>query len=384
MYQINRFIDKETGRKSVGYLINKASEYFKEYQIYSIYTSEIVVVLPDKDIEQAHAMGKAFVDKFFNPVYIDGIPVDYFLICGIVNFPIHGKDYKTIIQKLGITINQAQVSCQDIAVYDENFAQKNIENYNLLVSFYEALKEDQLKLVYQPKIDLKSNRVMGVEALLRWNNDNNINISRLIKTVEEAGFISELSKWVIKNAIIQLKHWQELGLNISVAVNLSSKDLIDNSIVHYTKKYIKEYGVNPVFFEYELTERTLIQNSGSSVNYLYDFKDMGLSISLDDYGTGYNSLMNIVKLPLDYIKIDKYFIDHIYEVQGQKLMEDMINLIHNLGKKVCAEGVETKNQLQILNDMDCDYIQGYYFSKPLSAEQVVETISDLNKKINFT
>ena len=229
---------------------------------------------------------------------------------------------------------------------------------------------------------MRRNKVIGVEELLRWKDfqDRNVSIDKIINIIEDAGFVNQLTKWVVMKVTKQLSEWHKLGFDFRVYVNLSGKDLND-SIVNYTKKCIDRYSVNPSYIEYELTERTIIENDGKAVDILNEFKEMGLKISIDDYGTGYNSLMNMLSFPIDCIKIDKYFINNMIHNQGIKLVEDIINLIHNLGKEVCAEGVETIEQLQLLREMDCDYVQGFYFSKPVPVEEVPSTVRNINNKL---
>jgi EAL domain-containing protein (putative c-di-GMP-specific phosphodiesterase class I)/GGDEF domain-containing protein len=385
MEQINRYVEWEIGRKSLQYLLDNASESFYGYPIYSIYLNEFVIVLRNVDVIVGFEKGETFIGKSKEVKYIEGVPVKFTLNCGIVNFPLHAKNSSDILRTLGRTLDQVRNSNSNIAIYDDHLAEESIENYNILVNFSEALREDRLTLNYQPKIDLKRNIVFGVEALLRWKDcdEKNVAIARLIKIIEDAGFVSELTKWVVKKSIEQLTEWHKQGLDISVSVNLSAKDLQDSSLVHYTQKWLEKYGVDPAYLEYELTERTLIENDGKAVNFLNEFKDMGLRISIDDYGTGYNSLMNILKLPLDYIKIDKYFIDNIIDSQGKKLVEDVINLIHNLGKGVCAEGVETKEQVKVLRELGCDYVQGYYYSKAIPPEEVENFVLSINNSEQY-
>lgn len=377
MDQINRYISKSIGIKALKYLLKIASERFPGSPLYSFYLNEFAVVFPNDSIETVYQQGNEFIQKFNNNITIDDLPIDFILHGGIINFPMHGRESSVIIQKLGRALDQAKHTQQSIVIYNDRFAKQNLKKCNILVSFNKALKEDTLKLFYQPKIDIKRNEVICVEALLRWDDfDHNISIPELITTIEEAGFINELTKKVTKEAIIQLKKWQDKGLNFNVAVNLSSKDLQDASIVEFVIDCLNEYQMDPSHFEYEITERSFIKNSDDAVNILNKLKDIGIKISIDDYGTGYNSLMNITKLPIDYIKIDKYFIDQIIEEKGKIIVKNIITLIHYLNKKVCAEGVETEEQLQILKKMGCDYIQGYYFSKPLSPDDLECFVND--------
>jgi EAL domain-containing protein (putative c-di-GMP-specific phosphodiesterase class I) len=190
--------------------------------------------------------------------------------------------------------------------------------------------------------------------------------------------ISHITKWVVEKSIIQINDWQKMGLNINLSVNLSSKDLSNGALLEYTKKYIEKYKIDPQYYEFELTERSIIENHGKSLIYLQELKKMGIRISIDDYGTGYNSILNMISLPVDYIKIDKFFIRNMDDLQGKKLVEDMISLIHNLGKKVLAEGVETEYEEKLLKELNCDYVQGYYYSRPMPAEQVIEYLNKYN------
>lgn len=383
MQQINRYVDFEIGGKSHNFLLNSAAESFKGYPLYSIYRDEFIVIFPNIDLERTYEMVEIFMRSSKEIKYFDGVPVNFILKCGIVNFPYHGKDDNDILKKLGRAMDQAKSSDSNIAIYNDYLANVNLENYNILISFSEALKKGRLTLNYQPKIDMRINRVVGVEALLRWKDfqERNVSIDKIIKIIEDAGFVNQLTKWVVRKVIRQISEWHKLGLNISVSLNLSGKDLNNRTLINYTKKYIERYGVNPSYIEFELTERTIIENDGKAVDILNDFKNMGLKISIDDYGTGSNSLMNMLSLPIDCIKIDKYFIHNMIHVQGIKLIEDIINLIHNLGKEVCAEGVETVEQLQLLREMGCDYVQGFYFSKPVSVEEVPSVIRRINNNM---
>lgn len=384
MQQINRYVDFEIGGKSHNFLLNSAAESFKGYSLYSIYRDEFIVILPNIGLERTYEKVKIFMKRSKEIKYFDGVPVKFILKCGIVNFPYHGKDENDILKKLGRTMDQVKSSDSNIAIYDDYLANVNLENYNILLSFSEALKKGRLALNYQPIIDMGKNRVVGVEALLRWKDfqEKNVSIDKIIKIIEDAGFVNQLTKWVVRTVTRQLSEWHKSGFNISISVNLSGKDLDNRTLVNYTKKCIERYKVNPSFIEYELTERTIIDNDGKALEILNEFKTMGLKISIDDYGTGYNSLMNMLSLPIDCIKIDKYFIHNMVQSQGIKMVEDIINLIHNLGKEVCAEGVETIEQLQLLSEMHCDYVQGFYFSKPVPVEEVPSMIISINSKLD--
>jgi EAL domain-containing protein (putative c-di-GMP-specific phosphodiesterase class I)/GGDEF domain-containing protein len=380
MLQLSRCIDFFAGRKALNYLIDTATGCFPDNPIYSLHLEEFAVALPETDLIAAYEKGRLFLEQFERIHYVSNVPVHFDLKCGVINYPIHGATHRAFLQNMGRTMDQVENSNKNIAVFDGYLCEKNLRKYDILINFLKNLNEEMLTLNYQPKIDLKTNRVLGVEALLRWKDASNnyVRIDELINTIENAGVINKLTRWVVKKSIEQLSEWHKLGMNISVSVNLSSKDLCDNSLLKYTEKYIERYKVDPAYLEYELTERSLIANEGKSLAYLNELKNIGLKISIDDYGTGYNSLMNMLSLPIDYIKIDKYFIDNICDSQGRKLVQHMIFLVHNLDKKVFAEGVETIEQLEALIQIDCDYVQGYYYCKPIPADEIIIAVKEIN------
>ncbi len=376
--QISRYVDLKIGVKSLHYLLAAAEENFKGRSLYSHYLNEFVVVLPEVDAEQGLEIGKNFISKFKELKYINGISINFVLKCGVVSYPYDGENVEQIIINLGKVMGQVKNSRKDIVIFEEYYANKGLEKYKVLVNFYEAFKQDKLTLHYQPKIDLRNNKIYGVEALLRWKEPgNNVSTAKMIKIVEDSGSISELTKWVTEKAMKQLKQWHDKGIKINVSVNISAKDLEDDSIVIYLNELMQKNKVDSGYFEYEITERSLIRYQGPQAEVLRSFKDMGLTLSIDDYGTGYNSLMNMMNLPLDYIKIDKYFVDNICMAENMKLVQDVIDMVHNLGRKVCAEGVETKEQLEVLKRIKCDFVQGYYYSKAIPAEELETFIASM-------
>lgn len=383
--RINRYVDYTIGEKSVFKLLEILTIFFAKDNIYSVHTNEMVVIMKECSIEMASLKAKEILNRFKEPIFIDGLPVRLVIKGGIANFPQHSKSVNNLLKKLDRTLDQEEVDKNGICIYETAIAQKNKNNYKIVVSLYEAIKHNNFKLVYQPKIKLINNEVIGFEALLRWNDDSQrkIPVGEFIKIAEEAGIINDITKWVIKNTIVQLKKWQEEGIITKVAINISANDLKDNSIIEYTKNCIRASQIEAKMLEFELTERTIVENENKVKHFLNDIRDMGLKTSLDDFGTGHNSLMNFMKLPIDYIKIDKFFIDNIKDIQDRLLIEGIINSAHNQGKEIIAEGVENKEQMEILNNMGCDNIQGYYFSKPLPPEDIKDFILSFNKFASF-
>ena len=263
-------------------------------------------------------------------------------------------------------------------IFDSKIDLDSQEYYETLVSIYNAAKENAFYMVYQPKLHGKEGTFVGAEALLRWNNDKykGIPISKVVKIAEDAGFISQISKWVVREVLKQQAEWMNMGVHVPVAINLSSRDLNDDSIISFLKNCLEEFQVPPSLIEFELTERSIIEDEDTVFSILRELKHLGVRISLDDYGTGHNSLMYLAKkmFHFDYIKIDKMFIDEIENTNTKILIEGIIKSAHGIGIKVVCEGVETSTQADVLKTIDCDVLQGYLYSRPLGADKILDFI----------
>lgn len=375
---INQYVNHEVGKKSYLKLLKTANDFFNSCNIYTISTNKFIILIPDRDFNHAYKIANEFADKTKQPIYIDTLPVSIVVQGGVVNFPMHGNEINEIILKLEKVLSQADKSQKNITIYDNKLELDSIKYYNTLVSLYYSLQNDMFNLVYQPKINLENNHVVSSEALLRIKFDiyKDISIEQLVSIAEEVGFIGEITKWVINTSVKQIKEWKKTGIDTKVSINLSSIDLSDDSIINYTTNCLAIYGVDPAMLEFELTERSIIKDEQKVLSVLNKIKEAGIKISLDDYGSGHNSLSYLVNrlFPFDYIKIDKMFINNIVDEQNKVLIQGIIETAHVLGISVIAEGVETKGQVDVLKSIDCDIIQGYYFSKPLSPEDLIEYI----------
>lgn len=373
--QINRYIDYSVGENSLIKALRTMENYVNKDNIYSIYIDEFAVAMWGCEIEETYLKAIEFLDYFKEPILIDGIPVNLSMKGGISNYPLHGTNGDDIFKNLGRALDQGEFGKNQIAIYIDSIAEKYKAKFETVVSLYDAIKNDEFTIVYQPIINIKRNEMKGVEALLRWNNRMGLRPDEFIQIAEDAGIICEVSKWVITHVIDQMKAWKNEGIEINVAINISSKDLKNDSIIQYTASYLKTCEIDPSFIEFELTERIMLDIIEIE-KILNRTKDLGIKLSLDDFGTGYNSLVQFVKLPIDFLKIDKMFIDNMQEEYYRTLIEELITMAHNLGQKVIAEGVETKEQVEQLYKMGSDNIQGYYFSKPLAPAKLKEFIKN--------
>jgi len=373
---INRITNYDVGIKTIKKTAEMLQDNFKT-DIYSIFTNEFVLVLHETDMEEITSHGKAFLYKCMSPLKIDKFNIQLIIKGGIVSYQYLSDTPDSLIRKMSVALSQKSDEI-GLFVYDAEVENKIMKRQKIVTALFNAIKNDEFFLVYQPKINLWNNDVTGAEALLRWNYalEKNINIVEIIKIAEEIGIISEITRLVILKAVYQVKKWQQEGIFIKTAINMSLKDLRDNSVVNYLKEMIETNGIDPSFFEVELTESGILDNEKNTLECIGILKEQGIEISLDDFGTGYNSLIELTKLPVDNIKIDKNFIENINKRSYRILIEAIIYFSHKALKKVIAEGVEHQEQVDILRDFGCDYIQGYYFSKPISPGEMKSYIQN--------
>ncbi|KAF5037877.1 EAL domain protein [anaerobic digester metagenome] len=371
---IKRYVDVETSQKSFIELLDKAEKYFEDGTIYAATSKKITVILPEWDAWEAAKSAKDFIATTKNPVYIDNFPISIVVKGAVINYPKHETDGDRLIVKLDKAIEQSLRCHSEVVIYDDIIEIEQEKYYSGLVSLYHSLQNDMFTLAYQPKIDLKNNSVIGVEALLRWKDKDkkSMSISELIRRAEDAGFINQITRWVIKNTAMQMKRWDEKGIIMPVSINLSAKELSDDTFVEYVRECLDEYGVNPNNLEFELTERIIILDEKNALEQFKKLKEMGIKMSLDDYGSGFNSAKYLMEYGeiFDYLKIEKKLIDKISNEKNFAMIKCMINATHLFGMKIVAEGVETLPQVELLKSADCDYIQGFYYSKPLFAEDL--------------
>jgi len=236
-----------------------------------------------------------------------------------------------------------------------------------------AIERKEFELHYQPKVDARSRRIIGAEALIRWNHPRLglVSPTRFIPMAEEIGLIVPIGDWVLKTACAQNKAWQQAGLpRICVSVNLSARQFAQEGLVGSVERTLAHIDLAPQDLELELTESVLMNGAGHYENKLRELQDLGVQLSIDDFGTGYSSLSYLKRFPLHHLKIDQSFVrDIANDVDDAAITSTVISLGHSLNLKVIAEGVETEEQVRFLRDHDCDEMQGYYFSRPLPANE---------------
>lgn len=263
---------------------------------------------------------------------------------------------------------------RNYAFYDELDHDAAAENRKLEESFDKALKEKRFEVWYQPKVSARGGQTVGAEALVRWRGENGelISPARFIPLFEKNGNIIRLDEYVFREVCRQQKEWEQRGIKrVPVSVNISRFSLYYSNVADKYKNIIREFGVEPQYVEIEITESAMIENT-EITQLITQFTDAGFKLLLDDFGSGYSSLSTLNQMHFETIKLDKSLVDFIGSDSGEKLLELIIGFVHSIGMSITAEGVENESQLEFLKGLDCDDIQGYYFSKPLVCEAFEE------------
>jgi diguanylate cyclase (GGDEF)-like protein/PAS domain S-box-containing protein len=293
---------------------------------------------------------------------------------GISIFPDHGEDGETLIRNADVAMYSSRANGRgNVRFFTDEMNAQVLERLNMDNNLQLALEQEEFFLVYQPQIDIERGRITGVEALLRWKHPGFglIPPDRFIPIAEDNGLILPIGEWVLRTACRQAHRWQEEGLRaIPVAVNVSAVQFRQDNFLALIRRALQETGLAPEYLELEITESVLLSNEELTLSVLRGLKEMGVRLSIDDFGTGYSCLSYLRQYPIDKLKIDQSFIrDCVVNCDGAAITASIISMAHSLRLNVIAEGVETEAQMSFLRHHQCGEIQGYYFSRPVPADE---------------
>jgi diguanylate cyclase len=344
--------------------------------IYRIGGDEFTILIDQPEKNETQAIAQSILDVIAQPFILEGHEFYITASIGICLYPENGSDIETLLKHADSAMYVAKNNGGNrFKLYDPNIEFETSERVILENDLRKAIKQDEFQLHYQPKVDLKTNQITGVEALLRWEHPKmgTVSPTKFIPIAEEIGLIATIGEWVLRTACAQNKAWQEEGLPpIRVAVNLSLHQFREDNLVQMIEGILIETGLDPTYLELEITESISMYNEDYVINKLSELRRIGIHISVDDFGTGYSSLYYLNRLPIDSLKIDRSFMRE----NNTTIIKAIIGLAHNLDLKVIAEGVESSEQVDFLRQCCCDEAQGYFFEKPLSAMRLTEKLRE--------
>lgn len=334
---------------------------------------EFLILMKGTTKELADSYANKIINGFRLPFYIDDYEFYLSMSIGISYYPENGQDAKVLVKNSKIALYNVKENGRDhIRTYDIALKEKSEARVRIKNNLRKALEKKEFLMYYQPKINISSGEVIGAEALIRWNYQGTSMISPtdFIPVAEESRMIVPIGDWVLNNVCKQHLEWKRKGLSpLRTAVNISAVQLQNKNFLSEVNQILRDTKLDPKYLEFEITESTLIYNFGNSREILNELRAMGIHIALDDFGTGYSSLSYLRNLNIDNLKIDRCFIrDIVKDKKNSDIVKGIVDMAHALGIAVIAEGVEDIKQLNILKQYNCDYMQGYLFSRPLPKE----------------
>jgi len=319
------------------------------------------------------------LDIISEPIIVDSHEIYVTASIGISFYPCDGIESEELLKNAYTAMYAAQQhGGNNYQFYSPKYGIVSTDKISQETKLRNALKNSEFEIYYQPKVELKTGKIIGSEALVRWNHPERglVYPGEFIPLAEETGLIISLGELVLRTACNQTKIWQELGFPmLGIAVNLSSRQLNQKDIIQRVNQVIKETGLEPKYLELEVTENLVIKNEYAATKAMNEWRNLEIKIAVDDFGTGYSSLSYPKRFPFDIIKIDRSFVHNINkDPKNAAITIAIIQMAHSLNMKVIAEGVETQAELDFLYKYDCDEIQGYFFSKPVTKEQFEELL----------
>jgi diguanylate cyclase (GGDEF)-like protein/PAS domain S-box-containing protein len=339
---------------------------------------EFLILLPGSNEEHSTEVAQKILASITEPFMVDGHTLEVGASIGIAVYPTHADDANSLIRRADVAMYDAKHKRSGCNLYNPKDDLHNPGRLAMMTELRQAIEQNQLCLYYQPKIDIKTNQCIGVEALVRWNHPDKGQIlpEAFIKDAEKSGTIKSLTQWVLTKAIEQSAQWNKKGFFIGISVNISARDFQDPDLLKLIEDRISNSTLAPCCLILELTESAVMTDTKKAFDSLSKLDSMGIKLAIDDFGTGYSSLDYLKRLPVDELKIDRSFVvDMTTSKDDAAIVRSTIDLAHNLGLSVVAEGVENQAALDMLKEMDCDTMQGYLTSKPLSADEISEYLS---------
>ncbi len=379
---INHTLGYEIGDRLLQSVANRLYAKLRDYDTLARFGGDEFVLVFEKIDDEMHAasLAKRVMEVFQKPFMIKGNELFLTANMGISFFPSDGNDSTTLIKNANLAMQRAKENpSTPFQIFRHQMHEEVTKRVMLERNLRKAIENGEFFVEYQPQIDTHSRKIVGAEALIRWNHPQLSRIPPLdfIPVAEDTGMILEIGQIVLEEAIHQMQRWHTQGFeDLKISVNISGVQLLQSNLIETVDTVLKASGFDPRYLELELTESILMENIERASSLLSHFKRKKIQLSIDDFGTGYSSLAYLKKLPIDTLKIDQSFIKNIQQGENDKVIVNaIIAMAHSLGLQVIAEGVERSAQYDHLKTQSCDILQGYYFKEPLDAKEFEQLIT---------
>lgn len=373
---INDSYGHELGNTVLKLIANRLHQFTRESDTLGRIGGDEFIILAKQlhDPSDASRIATTVIDALKEPFDIDGIEIIVTASLGIATYPLDGLDSDTLIKNAEAAMYQAKSGGRDgFQFFTESLNQTARERLSLETQLRHALDKNEFFLCYQPQMHIADGTLWGAEALIRWRRPGKgiVVPDSFVPILEDTGIIMKVGEWILTTACTQIILWQEQGFDMAISINLSARQFGDGKLVDMLLGIVRETGIDPCYLELELTESTLMKNASSAIETMRKLKDNGIRLSIDDFGTGYSSLAYLKKLPVNHLKVDKSFVLNMSTDEDDKtIVRSTIDLAHNLGLGVIAEGVENIQTLKLLKEMNCDLAQGFFIGRPLEANHL--------------
>jgi len=339
---------------------------------------EFGIVLLGTDTDGAATLAQKVLKTLSDPFSIEDMTVNIGVSVGIAMFPDHGDDPEILVQHADAAMFQAKGSSSGFAVYSPTVSEDPREGLTLIGELRRAIRDGELTLYYQPRVNVSSGRVIGAEALMRWHHHERgfVEPEQFVRAAEKSGLIVDLTAWVLNEAVAQARSWRRAGLEMSVAVKLAPRNFRDPQLPLVVGAALASHGADPSWLEIEVPETAITDGPNQALDALARLNALGVKLTVDHFGAGNSPLSALKRLPVHKLKIDKVLVSDVVEDQSDSaVVRSMISLGHDLGFTVVAEGTEDELTWQLLRALQCDEAQGYFIARPMPADELQEWLA---------
>ncbi|WP_051333500.1 putative bifunctional diguanylate cyclase/phosphodiesterase [Aliagarivorans marinus] len=376
--EINDTLGHDVGDKLLQRVAQRLTRFEYDNAYYAhIGEDEFMILLTDIASYRLKADVEQFCKMFDSAFDIDGVLIDIEAGFGVALYPENAQNTGGMMQCVDIALGHAKSTHHKIVYYRDELNQHSVQRLSLMTELRSAIERDELQLFYQPKLNIELGKVTKVECLVRWIHPEHgfVGPDDFIPLAEQSGAIRDLTKWVIRTALDQYLQWKAAGIELQLAVNISALDLVDNELPAYVSEELYNRSLSSSVLTFEVTESAIMAEPEQAMKALTLLNNMGIALSIDDFGTGYSSMGQLKQMPVSELKIDKSFVLNLAsDKQDSILVKASVELAHNLGLSVVAEGVEDEASLQILKQYKVEFAQGYFISKPLNSSDFSDWI----------